>query len=100
MIRIEVIKNNEKYQKITFKDHANYDNYGKDIVCAAVSSTMLCTVNAIYLINEESIKVTKTDDNFIIEIIKDNDITNKLIENMMHCLGSLEKDYPKNIKIK
>ena len=100
MIRIEVIKNNEKYQKITFEDHANYANYGKDIVCAAVSSTMLCTVNAIYLINEESIKVTKTDDNFIIEIIKDNDITNKLIENMMHCLESLEKDYPKNIKIK
>ena len=100
MIRIEVIKNNEKYQKITFKDHANYDDYGKDIVCAAVSSTMLCTVNAIYLINEDSIKVTKTDNNFIIEIIKDNDITNKLIENMMHCLESLEKDYPKNIKIK
>lgn len=100
MIRIETYKKNNKYTKIDFKGHANFDKYGKDIVCAAVSSTMLCTVNAIYLINEDSINTVKENDSFIIEVIRDNDITNKLIENMMHCLESLEKEYPKNIKIK
>ena len=100
MVRIETIKENNKYTKITFKDHANYSEYGKDIVCAAISSTMLCTVNAIYLINEDSINVTKNDNDFTIEVTKYNDITNKLLENMMHCLESLEKQYPKNIKIK
>lgn len=100
MIRIETRKKDNKYTKITFKGHADYDNYGKDIVCAAVSSTMLCTVNAIYLINEDSIKVDKSTDDFIIETLVDNDITNKLLENMMRCLKSLEKQYPKNIKIK
>ncbi len=100
MIRIKVSKNNDKYTNINFKGHANFNEFGKDIVCAAVSSTMLCTVNAIYLINEDSINVIKNDNDFNIKVIKDNDITNKLLENMMHCLENLEKQYPKNIKIK
>ncbi len=100
MIRIKTSKKKDKYVKITFIGHANFDKYGKDIVCAAVSSTMLCTVNAIYLIKEDSIKVVKNDDIFIIEIVKDDDIVNKLLENMMHCLESLEQEYPKNIEIK
>ena len=100
MVRIETNKKNNKYKKITFKDHANYAEFGKDIVCAAVSSTMLCTVNAIYLINEDSINIAKNDNDFTIEVVNFNDITNKLLENMMHCLESLEKQYAKNIKIK
>ncbi len=100
MIRIETNKKNDIYTKITFKGHANYDKYGKDIICAAVSSTMLCTVNAIYLINENSINTIEEDNKFTIEVIEDNEITNKLLENMYNCLKSLEQEYPKNIKIK
>ena len=101
MIRIETFKEKEIYKKITFKGHANFDEYGKDIVCAAVSSTMLCTVNAILLINEKSIKVTKAKDLFIVELIDNADETTiKLLTNMMNCLKSLEREYPKNIKIK
>ena len=35
-----------KPKDITITGHANYDTYGKDIVCAAVSATVICTVNA------------------------------------------------------
>ena len=100
MVRIKTEKDNNKYIKIVFKGHAGYEDYGKDIVCAAVSSTMLCTVNAIYLISDDSINVIQNDDEFIVEVIKDNDITNKLINNMINCLKDLEKQYPKNIKIR
>ena len=100
MVRIETNKENNKYTKITFKDHANYDKFGKDIVCAAVSSTMLCTVNAIYLFDDDSIDIVKDNNLFIIKVVKENDITNKLLENMMRCLKSIEEQYPKNIKIK
>ncbi|MBR3161810.1 MAG: ribosomal-processing cysteine protease Prp [Bacilli bacterium] len=100
MIRIEIKKTNDKYTEIIFKGHANYDVYGKDIVCAAVSSTMLCTVNAIYLINADSIKTIEENNKFTIEVIKDDNIINKLLENMIHCLESLEEQYPKSIKIK
>ena len=55
MIRICINKENNLLRKITFIGHADYADYGKDIVCAAVSSTMLCTDNAIYSINDKSI---------------------------------------------
>ena len=41
MIRINVNKENNQIKKITLEGHANYDEYGKDIVCAAVSATYL-----------------------------------------------------------
>ena len=42
MIKVEIENN-----KIEIKGHANYDDYGKDIVCASVSSIVITTINAI-----------------------------------------------------
>ena len=50
MIKVE-IKNN----KIEIKGHAYYDDYGKDIVCASVSSIVITTINAIIEFDPESI---------------------------------------------
>ena len=100
MLRIKVIKTNNKIKQITFKVHATYDEYGKDIVCDAASATFLCTDNAILSINNKSISLTQTKDTNIIDIIDDDEITIKLIDNMLSCLKSLEQKYPKNIEIK
>lgn len=100
MIRINVIIKNDNYKQITFKGHADYNDYGKDIVCAATSATYLCTVNAILSINSDAIKVTQAENINIIDIIKNDEITKKLLDNMLECLKSIEKNYPKNIKIK
>ena len=99
MIRINVIINNNNYKEISFKGHALYDDYGKDIVCAAVSATYLCTVNAILSISSDSINVIQSDDINIIEVIYNDNITKKLLDNMLKCLKSIEKNYPKYIKI-
>ena len=98
MIRICVNKENDFFKKITFCGHANYADYGSDIVCASVSSVMLCTVNAIYSINDKCIKVIEGND-FVIEVLFNDEIVIKLIDNMIRCLESLERQYPKNIKI-
>ena len=44
MINVKIEKENAKYKKITVLGHAMYDDYGKDIVCAAVSSIATTTV--------------------------------------------------------
>ena len=99
MIRINVIKENKIIKKITFKGHADYDEFGKDIVCSAVSATYLCTVNAIFSLNENSISVT-TKKNLQEIIVKEEDsITLTLLNNMINCLESLERQYPKNINL-
>ena len=93
MIKVLVEKN-----KIEISGHAGYDDYGKDIVCASVSSIVITTINNIFDIDQDSILYEDNDNKIKIEIKKDDEIVNKLINNMV-LLENLEKDYPKNIKI-
>ena len=99
MIKIKLENKNNNLKKIIIKGHAMYDDFGKDIVCAAVSSTVITSVNACLSIDENSIIY---DDNNGLEITvkKDDIITKKIIENMVSNLQELEKAYPKNIQIK
>ena len=99
MIRIKVYKKNNKIDKIVFRGHACFEQYGKDIVCAAVSATVLTSINAILSIDENSINVKQNNNNIDFLILNNNVITLKLINNMLNSLKSIEKDYPKNIEI-
>ena len=94
MIKIEVKDNH-----ISFLGHANYNDYGKDIVCAAVSATLITTVEAISKFDIDAITITENTDRVEVIQNKHDDITNKLINNMLALLKELEKKYPKNIKI-
>lgn len=85
--------------KIEVSGHANYDDYGKDIVCASVSSIVITTINGIIDIDDEAILYEEEKNKIKIEIKKEDKVTKKLIDNMVFMLESLEKDYPKNIKI-
>ncbi len=88
-----------KEDVITISGHAGYDIYGKDIVCAAVSSTVITTINGILSIDNKSIKVTGKD-KVIIEVLNHTEIVDKLLENMINMLLELEKDYKDNIYIR
>ena len=94
-----MIKVNVSKDCITVTGHANYDEYGKDIVCASVSSLVISTVNAIIKFNEEAISYKEEKDKLVINILKNDDITKKLIGNMLDMLNELSSQYPKNIKI-
>lgn len=94
-----MIKISIKEKQIIIKGHANYDELGKDIVCASVSSMVITTINAILRIDSDAIKYS--DDNGVtIDIIKNNEITNKLINNLIDLLEELKKQYPKYIEIR
>ncbi len=77
-----------------------YDDFGKDIVCSAVSSIVITTINGILAIDKKALFYQKTNDGLEIEIEKDDDVTLKLINNMFELLTELSKNYPKNIQIK
>lgn len=100
MIRININYQDNYIKEITFRGHANYDSYGNDIVCAAVSATYLCTVNGILSIKEEAIEVFSNKNTHTLNVINFDVNVNKLLENMIRCLKSLEEKYPNNIKIK
>lgn len=95
MIKVVILKN-----KIEITGHSDYDNIGKDIVCSAVSSIVTTTINGIISIDSDAIDYEYNRDIMEIEIKKQDDVTIKLIDNMIDLLKSLSKDYPKNIKVK
>ncbi len=95
MIRVNVEKD-----KIRVSGHAGYKEAGKDIVCAAVSSMVTTTVNAIIRLEKDSILYTEADGMVEIEIKEHSTITDTLILNMVELLKQLESQFSKYIKIK
>ncbi len=94
MIKITFSKN-----QIKVSGHANFNDYGYDIVCASVSSIIYTTINGILSINAKAIEYTDQND-LIINILSHDDITDKLINSMLELLNDLAKQYPKNIIVK
>jgi len=92
MIKIKIIDNN-----IIISGHANFNDYGKDIVCASVSSIVTTTVNAILRYDNKAIEYQENE-NFTITILKEDKIVNLLITNMLDLFSDLENQYPKNIR--
>ena len=95
-----MIKVNVEKEKIEIIGHSGYDIVGKDIVCSAVSSIVTTTINAILSIDKDAINYKYQNDIMTINVIKNDEITKKLLNNMIDLLISLSKDYPKNIIVK
>ena len=94
-----MIKVNINKDIIIVSGHAKYADYGKDIVCASASSIVISTINGILKFDRESISYQEEKDKLVIHILKKDDITKKLIGNMVDMLNELENQYPKNIKV-
>lgn len=95
MIKVDLTKD----KLITISGHSGYEERGKDIVCASVSSIVITTINAIIEIDSDAIDYSDLDNKIIIRVLKEDEIVNKLINNMILLLESLEKDYKDFIKI-
>ena len=100
MINVKIEKENSIYKKISILGHAMYDDYGKDIVCSAASSIATTTINGILTLDEGSLSYQVNKEGLIIENISTDEITQKLLGNMVNLLEQLEEQYPTNIEVK
>ncbi len=94
MIKVYVRKNN-----IVITGHAEFNDYGKDIVCASASSIVITSINACLNIDAKSIVYKNELDKLTIDIKSDNGVILKILDNMLNMLSELANDYPKNVKI-
>ena len=99
MIKVKLTKNDDNINKIIIDGHAGYDDFGKDIVCAAVSSTVITTINMLLSLDNQSISYNDSK-GLTIEVLKSDMTTKKIINVLTSNLYELEKAYPKNIQIK
>ena len=94
-----MIKVNIKNNHIVITGHANFADYGKDIVCASASSIVITSINACLRIDNSSLLYKEELDKLTIDIKSDSEIIKSIIENMIFLLEELAKTYKKNIKI-
>ena len=94
MIKVKI---NDKIIIIT--GHADYEEYGKDIVCASVSSIVITSVNAALKLEEKSLEYVEKTDKLTINILSNNKNILIIMENMIELLEELSLTYKKNIKI-
>ena len=100
MIKVKVLSMKNHIDRIDILGHADYEEYGKDIVCSSVSSIVTTTVNGIYEIDKDYLNVKEEKDGMVITILKQDNVCDKLIKNMLSLLQELEESYPENIKVK
>ena len=99
MIKVNVKRNNNKVYELVIKGHAGYDVRGKYIVCAAVSSMAITTINNIIAL-DDSIDYEENSGLLIIRVKRDTEVNNKLLDNLVRMLTELMSQYPKNIEIR
>ena len=100
MITVNISNKNNEIHKINVLGHADYADYGKDIVCAGASTIVTTTVNACLKLDKDSIIYNYVDNGLVLDIVSNDMTTTKLVENMIELLEELENEYPKNIKVK
>ncbi|MDI6605281.1 MAG: ribosomal-processing cysteine protease Prp [Thermoanaerobacteraceae bacterium] len=96
--------NNDAVYKFEIKGHAGYDEYGKDIVCAAVAAVTQTAVLGIE--NLPTVEISKKihDGNMVVYVKNNGDARDSIkvtaiIETMILGLKDIERVYPEYIKI-
>ena len=98
MIKISINQINNQVNEININGHSGYEEFGKDIVCASVSSIAITTVNAILRLDSEALEYTEKDGYLNIKLLKHDKYIDNLILNMIDLLQELETKYKKYIK--
>ncbi len=98
MIKISIFEINKKVDSIEISGHANYADYGKDIVCAGISSLIYACINSLNNVNKKEIILKE---GFVkINNIKEFDLHDQVvIEVLINGFEQMSLEYPKNISI-
>lgn len=105
MTKIEIFRKHGRIIKYKATGHAEYDEYGSDIVCAALSTTLQFPLAGFQDVLEIYPRFELSSDGLISVDLDNMDLNGKerevhtLLESMVIVLIELSKNYPKNIKL-
>lgn len=99
MIKVHIKKESELILSIEIKGHSGYDEMGRDIVCASVSTMTITTVNAIIRYDDKSLSYNQDEGYVKLVVLKHSSVVDLLLENLVSLLKELETQYKKYIKI-
>ena len=94
----------KKYQAkaldtIIVSGHSLFAEYGNDIVCAAVSTAVIMTINAIETLGQKDRIKVKIESGYVkIKVLKTSEIVDGLLRNLIYSLEDIKSQYPNNLK--
>ncbi len=92
---------NQDTYEIKVSGHSNYEKFGKDIVCASVSTAIILSVNLLKRLNLENDFDVVVEEGFFHLVVKNLTKTlSSILDNLVWILKELEIQYPKAIKHK
>lgn len=97
MIKCTFRKRGEYFVEFEIFGHANYDEKGKDIVCAAVSTVSQHTARA--LKKEGAIVQVVDTGKLKVERISDSKVSQRFVAELLETLIDLSEQYPKYIRV-
>jgi len=98
MISVNVTFIGSDLQTLTVSGHANYDQYGKDIVCAGVSAVVTGGINALES-ELANIKIVNEENKLGVIVINSNEKIQIILKTILVQLETIETSYKKYIKI-
>ena len=106
MIKIKFFKSNNIFVGYECSGHAGYDDYGKDIVCASVSTVMQSTLLGIQQVCKVDVNMIRNDDKGYIKVDILQRMTNEqqiqvktLLDTLHLTIQDLQEGYSKYISM-
>jgi uncharacterized protein YsxB (DUF464 family) len=103
MTKANFILNNEKKPyAFRISGHAEYGNYGEDIVCSGITTATFTTLNLLdKILKQEDYTLIQNEDTGLIDfkLNKTDDLSLLIIQNLLDILINIEEQYPQNLKI-
>lgn len=101
MIKIKIARDEHGISCISMHGHAEYDQYGKDIVCSAASTIIIGGINAIAQLGYLSFISYKVDAGDVELEIKNTKCAELqiILNTLLVQFQSIEENYPKYIQV-
>jgi uncharacterized protein YsxB (DUF464 family) len=97
MIKVSIYKNAENLiTGISLSGHADYSEYGSDVVCAAVSALVINTINSIEHFTSDRFELNQDENKGYIEfhiISEISNNTNLLLNSLVLGLQGIKEEY-------
>lgn len=99
MVAVTCTMQGEQIQSICVCGHADSAKSGQDLVCAGVSSICVGILNAIDQMCEDTCHVSMEHGDIKINVVKDCEKTQLLLQTLLIQLLTMEESYKQFIKI-
>lgn len=99
MIKVLFFIKGENISGFSLTGHADYGDYGKDTVCASVTSAALMAANTVTEIIKADADASAQEGSIKLTVKEDSDTVQTVLKGFKLHIKELAKEYPENIKI-